>query len=58
VLADVGDAAAVSDALEGRGVIVRDCTSFGLPACIRITCGAETETKHAVSETNEVLGER
>jgi histidinol-phosphate aminotransferase len=58
VLADVGDAAAVSDALEGRGVIVRDCTSFGLPACIRITCGAETETKHAVSETNEVLAER
>jgi len=58
VLADVGDAAAVSDALEARGVIVRDCTSFGLPACIRITCGTRADTKRAVSETNEVLAER
>jgi histidinol-phosphate aminotransferase len=58
VLADVGDAAAVSDALEARGVIVRDCTSFGLPACIRITCGSKAETQRAVSETNEVLAKR
>jgi histidinol-phosphate aminotransferase len=58
VLADVGDAAAVSDALEPRGVIVRDCTSFGLPACIRITCGSDADTRHAVSETNEVLANR
>ncbi|MFB6228183.1 MAG: histidinol-phosphate transaminase [Halobacteriales archaeon] len=58
VLADVGDAAAVSDALEARGVIVRDCTSFGLPACVRITCGSEADTKRAVSEANGVLAER
>jgi histidinol-phosphate aminotransferase len=58
VLADVGDAAAVSDALEAQGVIVRDCTSFGLPACVRITCGSETDTKRAVSEANEILAER
>ena len=58
VLADVGDATAVSDALEARGVIVRDCTSFGLPGCVRITCGSEAETKRAVSETNEILAGR
>jgi len=55
VLAEVGDAAAVSDALEARGVIVRDCTSFGLPGCIRITCGTEEETERAVAAANEVL---
>jgi histidinol-phosphate aminotransferase len=58
VLAAVGDASDVSDALEARGVIVRDCTSFGLPGCIRITCGTEADTKHAVSEANEILAER
>jgi histidinol-phosphate aminotransferase len=58
VLAAVGDATGVSDALEARGVIVRDCTSFGLPECIRITCGTETDTKRAVAETNEILAER
>jgi histidinol-phosphate aminotransferase len=58
VLADVGDAAAVSDALEARGVIVRDCTSFGLPGCIRITCGSKPETRRAVSEANDILTER
>jgi histidinol-phosphate aminotransferase len=55
VLADVGDAAAVSDELEARGVIVRDCTSFGLPGCIRITCGTKEETERAVAAVNEVL---
>ena len=48
-------ATAVCDALERRGVIVRDCTSFGLPECIRITCGTENETRRAVRELNEVL---
>jgi histidinol-phosphate aminotransferase len=55
VLAEVGDASAVADELQHRGVIVRDCTSFGLPECVRITCGTEEETKRAVSELNEVL---
>jgi len=58
VLAEVGDATAVSGALEARGVIVRDCTSFGLPDCIRITCGTEADTKRAVAETNDVLDDR
>jgi len=55
VLVNVGDAAAVAEALKHRGVIVRDCTSFGLDDCIRITCGTTEETKTAVAELNEVL---
>jgi histidinol-phosphate aminotransferase len=55
VLAEVGDAESVAAELQHRGVIVRDCTSFGLPECVRITCGTEAETKRAVSELNEVL---
>lgn len=48
-------AAAVTAALEADGVIVRDCTSFGLPGCIRMTCGTEPETRTAVQTLNEVL---
>lgn len=36
VLARVGDAAKLRDALARRGLFVRDCASFGLPDCIRI----------------------
>ena len=36
VLAQVGDAADLRDKLARRGLFVRDCTSFGLPDCIRI----------------------
>ncbi|USZ68299.1 histidinol-phosphate transaminase [Halorussus salilacus] len=57
VLAEVGDGSAVADELQRRGVIVRDCTSFGLPECVRITCGTEAETRRAVAECNEVLAE-
>ncbi|MHC3439055.1 histidinol-phosphate transaminase [Natrialbaceae archaeon A-gly3] len=57
VLADVGSASAVTEEMQERGVIVRDCTSFGLPGCIRITCGTEEETEHAVETLNEVLAE-
>ncbi|MCU4924959.1 histidinol-phosphate transaminase [Halobacteria archaeon AArc-dxtr1] len=55
VLVAVGDANAVAEAMQERGVIVRDCTSFGLPGCIRITCGTEDETQRAVETLNEVL---
>lgn len=55
VLVEVGDGTAVSEALQERGVIVRDCTSFGLPGHVRITCGTEQETKRAVEAVNEVL---
>ena len=57
VLVDVGDASAVATELQERGVIVRDCSSFGLPGCIRITCGTEAETERAVDTLNDVLAD-
>jgi histidinol-phosphate aminotransferase len=62
VLVDVSDArgpesaSAVADELQERGVIVRDCTSFGLPGCIRVTCGTEPQTERVADAINEVLG--
>jgi len=55
VLLDVGDATRVAEAMKQDGVIVRDCSSFGLPECIRITCGTAAETEQAVETLNEVL---
>ncbi|HET7323956.1 MAG TPA: histidinol-phosphate transaminase [Halococcus sp.] len=55
VLADVGDATAVTTDAQQQGVIVRDCSSFGLPECIRISCGTREETERAVAVINEVL---
>ncbi len=57
VLVDVGDATAVAEAMQERGVIVRDCSSFGLPGCLRITCGTDEETERAVETLNAVLAE-
>jgi len=54
VLAEVGDAAAVAEESRRRGVIVRDCTSFGLPDCVRITCGTREKTNRAVEVLNAV----
>ncbi|WP_435332558.1 histidinol-phosphate transaminase [Haloarchaeobius sp. TZWWS8] len=61
VLVDVSEArgpesgASVADESQRAGVIVRDCTSFGLPGCVRVTCGTEAETREAVEVLNEVL---
>jgi histidinol-phosphate aminotransferase len=55
VLVEVGEAERVADAMKERGVIVRDCTSFGLPSCVRITAGTDAETARAVEALNEVL---
>ena len=55
VLADVGGGTAVAEAAKREGVIVRDTTSFGLPECIRITCGTREETRRAVEVLNEIL---
>ncbi|ESP89159.1 histidinol-phosphate aminotransferase [Candidatus Halobonum tyrrellensis G22] len=58
VLADVGDGTAVAERAQQRGVIVRDTTSFGLPGCVRVSCGTESETRRAVEVLNDVLAER
>jgi len=58
VLFEVGDASAVAEALKQKGIIVRDCTSFGLDECIRVTCGTKPETRRAAAAINEVLADR
>jgi histidinol-phosphate aminotransferase len=55
VLAAVDDGETVAAATQAEGVIVRDCASFGLPDCVRITCGTRETTKIAVKTVNEVL---
>lgn len=55
VLAHVGDGTRVFEAAKREGVIVRDTTSFGLPECIRISCGTEEMTRRAVEVVNEAL---
>ncbi|WP_435125987.1 histidinol-phosphate transaminase [Halobaculum sp. D14] len=57
VLAEVGDGTAVAEAAQERGVIVRDTSSFGLPGCVRISCGTEAQTRTAVETLNDVLAE-
>jgi histidinol-phosphate aminotransferase len=57
VLVEVGDAAAVTRATRRRGVIVRDCSSFGLSGYVRVTCGTPDETDRAVTALNEALRE-
>jgi len=57
VLVAVGDAGTVTKRLQREGVIVRDCTSFGLPGHVRITCGTEAETERAVEALNDVLAD-
>ncbi|AEN07131.1 histidinol-phosphate transaminase [Halolamina sp.] len=58
VLCSVGDGAAVAAAAQEEGVIIRDCTSFGLPECVRVSCGTEAETRRAVETLNQILADR
>jgi histidinol-phosphate aminotransferase len=70
VLAEVGDSEgrspsgersettsgeAVTDAAQREGIIVRDCPSFGLPDCVRITCGRAEQMERAVAVLNGVI---
>ena len=55
VLCEVGDGSELTAAAQREGVIVRDTTSFGLPECVRITCGTREETKRAVEVLNDLL---
>ncbi|MUV58868.1 histidinol-phosphate transaminase [Halogeometricum sp. CBA1124] len=57
VLAEVGDGTAVAEAAKRRGIIVRDTSSFGLPECVRVSCGTREETKRAVEVLNDVLAD-
>ncbi|MFB6161981.1 MAG: histidinol-phosphate transaminase [Halococcoides sp.] len=55
VLARVGDAARVTERARERGVLVRDCTSFGLDAYVRISVGRRAELPDAIATLNDVL---
>jgi histidinol-phosphate aminotransferase len=57
VLVDVGDGSAVAEAAQRRGVIVRDTSSFGLPECVRVSCGTREETERAVEVLNDVVAD-
>ncbi|MFB6090189.1 MAG: histidinol-phosphate transaminase [Halobellus sp.] len=57
VLCEVGDASAVAAATQERGVIVRDTSSFGLPECVRVSCGTREETREAVEVVNDVVAD-
>ncbi|WP_049902203.1 histidinol-phosphate transaminase [Halorubrum distributum] len=57
VLAAVGDGERVAEAAQERGVIVRDCTSFGLPEHVRVSTGTREETREAVALLNETLAD-
>ena len=55
VLARVGDATAVRQHLLSKGIMVRDCTSFGLPAYIRIAIRRPAECARLISALQEAL---
>ncbi|MEF8779875.1 MAG: histidinol-phosphate transaminase [Haloferacaceae archaeon] len=57
VLARVGDAETVAERSKRAGVVVRDCTSFGLPGHVRISCGTREETRLAAETLNDILAD-
>ena len=57
VLAAVGDAEAATATLKRRGIIVRDCTSFGLPEYIRITVPEADAVDRVVEAVSELTAE-
>jgi histidinol-phosphate aminotransferase len=54
-LVEVGDAAGLRRRLLERGILVRDCTSFGLPSYIRLAARPLDECQRLI-ETLEALG--
>ena len=54
VLVEVGDGAAFRRALLPRGIVVRDCASFGLPAHVRVACKRPAEVERLLSAVAEV----
>lgn len=53
VLVEVGDARAVTAALARRGLWVRDCTSFGLPSCVRLGVRPDADQERLVAAWRE-----
>jgi histidinol-phosphate aminotransferase len=55
VLVRVGDGAAVFDALQRRGVIVRPLKTYSLPEHIRVTVGTAPQNERLLSELASIL---
>lgn len=55
LLVEVGDATSLAGILMRRGMFVRDCTSFGLPDCIRIGIRAMPDCRRLVDEVAIVV---
>lgn len=55
LLVHVGDGSSLRVALLRRGICVRDCTSFGLPAYIRIGIGTQEECAALVDALREEM---
>lgn len=56
VLVNVGDGAAVSDALLHQGVIVRPVGGYGLPEWIRVSVGLPGENERFLAALAQVMG--
>jgi histidinol-phosphate aminotransferase len=58
VLVEVGDGAAVTDALLRRGVIVRPMSGYGMPSKIRITFGTAEQNRRCLEALASELARR
>ncbi|MEM7534221.1 MAG: histidinol-phosphate transaminase [Chloroflexota bacterium] len=54
-LVNVGNAANFRHQLLMRGVVVRDCASFGLPAYVRISTRTERENQYFIEQLRKIL---
>jgi histidinol-phosphate aminotransferase len=53
-LVKVGEASAIRESLLRKGILVRDCTSFGLPEYIRLAPRALPECRHLITALIEI----
>jgi len=57
VLVEVGDGAAVTDAMLRRGVIVRPMAGYGMPSKVRITFGTAEQNRRCIAALAQSLSE-
>jgi histidinol-phosphate aminotransferase len=55
ILVNVGDGAAITEALVRRGVIVRPMVIYGFPGFVRVTIGTEAENRRFIDSLRGVL---
>jgi len=55
ILVKVGDGKAMFQALQARGVIIRDMHAYGLPEWIRVTIGTMEQNTRFIHELNQLI---